>query len=48
MTDYTIALRALSQGKGKFTFYIVRYEEVPALIAQKIVAEAKLEAEAEK
>ncbi len=48
MTDYTIALRALSQGKGKFTFYIVRYEEAPALIAQKIVAEAKLEAEAEK
>ncbi|MHB1152116.1 MAG: elongation factor G [Eubacteriales bacterium] len=48
MTDYTIALRALSQGKGKFTFYIVRYEEVPALIAQKIIAEAKLEAEAEK
>lgn len=48
MTDYTIALRALSQGKGKFTFYIVRYDEVPALLAQKIIAEAKLEAEAEK
>ena len=35
MHDYTIALRALSQGKGTFTFYFVRYEETPAPIAQK-------------
>jgi elongation factor G len=48
MTDYTIVLRALSQGKGKFTFYVERYEETPAPVAQKIIAEAKLEAEAEK
>jgi len=48
MSDYTIALRALSQGKGRFTFNIVRYEEVPALNAQKIIADAKAEAEAEK
>ena len=48
MTDYTIALRALSQGKGKFTFYFVRYEEAPAPVAQKIIEEAKKEAEAEK
>jgi len=48
MTDYTIALRALSQGKGKFTFYIIRYEEVPGNIATKIIADAQKEAEAEK
>nr|MBQ4318862.1 elongation factor G [Clostridia bacterium] len=48
MADYTIALRALSQGKGKYTFYFVRYEEVPGNIATKIIADAKKEAEAEK
>ena len=41
MTDYTIALRALSQGYGSFTFYFVRYEEAPANVAQKIIDEAK-------
>lgn len=41
MTDYTIALRALSQGYGSFTFYFVRYEEAPANIAQKIIENAK-------
>ncbi len=48
MADYTIALRALSQGKGRFTFNFVRYEEVPGNIATKIIADAKKEAEAEK
>jgi len=48
MADYTIALRAMTQGKGKFTFYFVRYEEVPAVNAQKIIENAKREAEAEK
>lgn len=41
MADYTIALRAMSQGKGSYTFYVVRYDEVPGNIAQKIIAEAK-------
>lgn len=41
MTDYTIALRALSQGKGKFSYNFVRYEETPANVAQKIIEEAK-------
>ena len=41
MADYTIALRALSQGYGSFTFYFVRYEEAPANVAQKIIDEAK-------
>lgn len=46
MMDYTISLRALSQGKGKFTFYFVRYEEAPAPVAQKIIANAKNDEEA--
>ena len=41
MVDYTIALRALSQGYGSFTYYFVRYEEAPANIAQKIIDAAK-------
>ena len=45
MADYSIAIRALSQGKGKYTFYIIRYEEVPAAIAQKIIAEAKADSD---
>ena len=45
MTDYTIALRAMSQGRGSFDFTIDRYEEVPASVAQKIIAEAKVDAE---
>ncbi len=43
MTDYPIALRAMSQGKGVFTYVFVRYEEVPANIAQKVIAESKVE-----
>ncbi|MBQ3099506.1 MAG: elongation factor G [Clostridia bacterium] len=45
MADYTIALRAMTQGKGTFTFYFVRYEEVPAANAQKIIEQAKKDSE---
>jgi len=41
MSDYVITLRAMSQGRGSFDFEFVRYEEVPGMIAQKIIAEAK-------
>ncbi len=41
MSDYVIALRAMTQGRGQYTFEFVRYEEVPALQAQKIIEEAK-------
>jgi elongation factor G len=36
MVDYVIALRAMTQGRGEFTFHFVRYEEVPAQIAQRV------------
>ncbi|MBE6631461.1 MAG: elongation factor G [Ruminococcaceae bacterium] len=43
MMDYTIALRAMTQGKGSYSMVFARYEEVPANISQKIIAEAKIE-----
>ncbi len=46
MTDFTIALRAMTQGRGRFTFYFERYEEVPREVAQKVVEAAKKEQEA--
>lgn len=47
MTDYTIALRAMSQGRGQYTFNFIRYEEAPGMVAQKIIEEAKNDAEEE-
>ncbi len=41
MVDYSISLRAMTQGRGTYTFYFERYAEVPGNIAQKIIAEAK-------
>ncbi|MBE6692471.1 MAG: elongation factor G [Ruminococcaceae bacterium] len=41
MTVYAVQLRAMTQGRGTYTFEFVRYEEVPAEIAQKVIAEAK-------
>ena len=41
MTDYVIALRAMTQGRGRFNFDFVRYEEVPASLTPKIIEEAK-------
>ena len=41
MTDYVIALRASTQGRGRFDFDFVRYDEVPQNLTAKIIAEAK-------
>ncbi|MCD1146831.1 elongation factor G [Peptoniphilus sp. KCTC 25270] len=41
MFEYAIDLRAMTQGRGTFTMEFVRYEEVPAQMAEKIIAEAK-------
>ncbi|MBP3437457.1 MAG: elongation factor G [Clostridia bacterium] len=43
MTDYVVALRAMTQGRARFDFTFVRYEEVPANVAQKVIAEAPKE-----
>lgn len=41
MANYTIALRALSQGRGVFDYEFTHYEEAPANVAQKIIEDAK-------
>lgn len=43
MQDYTIVLRAMTQGKGRFTYEYTRYDQVPDAIAEKVIAEAKKE-----
>ncbi len=43
MFEYAIDLRAMTQGRGQFSMNFARYEEVPAQIAEKIIAEANQE-----
>ena len=43
MSDYVISLRAATQGRGRFDFDFIRYDEVPAAITEKVVAESKKE-----
>jgi len=45
MSDYVITLRATTQGRGSFDFEVKNYEEVPASVAQKVIAEHKVEEE---
>ncbi|HEC93609.1 MAG TPA: elongation factor G, partial [Candidatus Atribacteria bacterium] len=42
---YAIDLRSITQGRGTFTVKFSHYEEVPANIAQEIIAQAKEEEE---
>ena len=41
MATYSIQLRAITQGRGTYSFEFSRYEEAPASVAQKIIADAK-------
>ena len=45
MFEYSIDLRAMTQGRGTFTMEFVRYEEVPQAMADKVIAEAKAKKE---
>ena len=47
MFKYATDLRSMTQGRGKFSMEFVRYEEVPASMADKVIAEAKARREAE-
>jgi elongation factor G len=40
MIKYAIDLRSMTQGRGKFTFEFLRYEEVPFSAQEKIIADA--------
>src|SRR4051812_5240056 len=46
MLTYAPDLRALTGGQGDYTMEFVRYEEVPAHLAQKVVDQAREETEA--
>jgi elongation factor G len=41
MTRYAIDLRSMTHGRGAFTMKFDHYDEVPAHLAEKIIAEAK-------
>ena len=43
--DYAIILRSMTQARGSFTMDFERYEEVPAQMAQKIIADYQAEQE---
>ena len=47
MFEYSIDLRAMTQGRGNFNIEFVRYEEVPANISQKVIEKAKADKEKE-
>ena len=44
--DYSVALRSMTQARGSFTMAFERYEEVPAHLAEKIIADYKSDEEA--
>ncbi len=46
MLTYAPDLRALTGGQGDYTMDFVRYEEVPAHLAQKVISAAQSEEEA--
>jgi elongation factor G len=46
MLTYAPDLRSLTAGQGDYTMELARYEELPAHLAQKVVAAAEREAEA--
>src|SRR5437763_1794729 len=48
MISYAPDLRSITGGQGDYTMEFARYEEVPAHLAQKVIAAAKEEAEAVK
>lgn len=41
MMSYAVQLRAMTQGRGSYTFSFVRYEEAPAEVAAKVIEAAK-------
>ncbi len=43
MSDFAIALRSVTAGRGYFTLDFARYEDAPPHIKEKVIAEAKLE-----
>lgn len=45
MADFSTALRSVTQGRGSFSLTFERYEEAPAPVIQKVIAQAKADEE---
>lgn len=45
MADFSVYMRQVTQGRGSFSFEFERYEDAPAQVSQKVIAEAKANAE---
>lgn len=48
LSDYAIALKSITQGRGSFKMDFAQYEEVPARLAEEIIAKRRAELEKEK
>lgn len=48
MSDYAIALKSITQGRGAFKMEFAQYEEVPARLAEEIIEKRKAEQDKEK
>jgi elongation factor G len=48
MFRYAIVLRSMTSGRGNFTMAFSHYEEAPAEVTKKVVAEYQAQAEEEK
>ncbi len=45
MADFSVYMRQVTQGRGSFSFEFERYEDAPTQVAQKVIDEAKANAE---
>ena len=45
MFKYTIDLKSMTQARGSFTMEFERYDEVPAMLSQKIIEEVNAQKE---
>jgi elongation factor G len=45
MFRYSIDLKSITSARGSFTMEFLHYEEIPDELAQKVIAEAKSDAE---
>lgn len=45
MSDFSTFIKQITQGRGSYEFSFVRYEDAPANVAQKVIEQAKKEAE---
>ncbi|MDR3344317.1 MAG: elongation factor G [Oscillospiraceae bacterium] len=43
MGDFSTVLRSVSAGRGSFSLEFARYEDAPAIVAQKVIEDAKAE-----